>query len=228
MKRLFYFFIFIAIILCFLIVCELPFIKADMQYKKEMSQMETEIKEIPHVKEIYYIALKDFQPIFDLYIEMDDGVKIIFREVHYEGDVLMFKTLPRIGNFAFWTCHYNPVKKASSFYIFDIYDEFDSGLSEIGKSLFHRKNVIVILYNYRKILDKASTFHIASKEFLDYLKQGKEAEAFSIFDGAISKASWGIGCYEIKCMYKYTDDYKDTFFGSQAVWYEWFSRTNID
>lgn len=220
MRRLFSFFKFIAIIFSIIILFELPFIKDDIRYKKELSQICTEIMKVPHVEKIYYRALKDFSPIFDFYIEMDDGVKIIFRKVHYEGSSLIFEKLPRIGDFAFWTCHYDSVRKGSSFYIFDIYDEFEAGLPEVGKSLFHRKNVIVILDNYRKILDKASSFHIVSKEFLDYLKEGKEEEAFSILDFGVTKASWGTGCYEIKCMYEYSDEYRDTFFGRQAVWYE--------
>ena len=171
---------------------------------------------------LYEIILdsSDFDPIFDIYIEMEDDVKIIFTGVHYEGNVLLFKALPRIGDFAFWTCEYNIKTKVFSFYVFNIFDEFETGVPEIGKSVFYRKSVIAILNNYREIMDKVSTFHIASSLFLDYLKEGKDEKAFGAFDGFVKDNVWAIGYKEIRCMYKYNDLYKDTFFGKQARWEE--------
>ena len=222
LARFFYPLSFFFALLC--IICGIgtfPYIKAAIYSDKKKAQMCSEIMEIANVKKISrIIQTKDFDPIFDIYIEMEDDTKIIFTGVHYEGDVLLFKMLPRIGDFAFFICEYNTKAKGFSYYVFNIYDEFETGLPEIGKSVFNRKNVIEVLINYRKILDKVNTFHIASNLFLDYLSEGKDAEAFRVFDGVVNDNAWAVGYKEIRCMYKYSDVYKDTFFGNHARWEE--------
>ncbi len=211
--------VFVLLLCIMCVISSGPYVKAVIYSDKEEAQMCSEIMEVTHVKRIsWIIQTKEFDPVFDIYIEMKDGTKIIFTGVHYEGDVLIFKTLPRIGDFAFWTCEYNTKTKAFSNYVFDIYDEFETGLPEIGKSVFHRKSIIAILNNYRKILNKARSFHIANNLFLDYLKDGNDEEAFGVFDGSVRDNVWAVGYKEIRCMYKYSDVYKDTFFGEHARW----------
>ena len=215
-----------GIFMCvFLFVLGLPstvsFVKADVYCRKKTKQMCSEIMKVPHVKRISCMdQKKDFAPVFDLYIEMDDGGKIIFRDVQYAGNVLMFKTIPRIGDFAFWTCQYDTAKKSFYSFTFDIFEEFETGIPEIGESILHRKSVIAILRGYRELFDKVCTFHIADKAFLDCLKQGKNEEAFNAFNGIVRKANSGVDCKKIMCMYECKDEYKESFFGRQAVWKE--------
>ena len=179
--------------------------------------MISEISNIPHLKKISSIVqTKDFDPVFDFYIEMEGDVKIIFRNVCYDGTKLNFKTIPRFGNFCFIVCEYDSSKKQFVSYNFNIYNEFDDRLYKIGESPFCTNSVVDILNNYKQILYELNSFHTVGKNFLDCLKNKRNEEAFTVFDGKICDTITGYK--KIRCMYEYIDDYEETFFGAQTKW----------
>ena len=218
MKRIFIFVLSIVAVLSLIfLLAALPFIKDDAYCKAQKSKMISEIESVPNLEKIASInQTKDFSPIFDLYIEMKGGVKIIFRKVHYENETLFFDTIPRFGDYGFLSCEYDISRKHFTMFQFDIYDEYDYIAYKVGESPFCTKSVLDILKNYNYILAQLSTFHLAKKDFLDHLKNGNDEVALHAFDGNISNRL--IGYQEIRCMYKCSDEYAETFFGMQSQW----------
>lgn len=218
LKHILIFFFCTASILCAIfLLCTVPFIKASRHCESQKEKIISEISNIPKLREISYInQTKDFDPIFDLYIEMEGNLKIIFRKVHYENGILVFETIPRFGNFGFCTCEYDISEKKFSLFTFNMFDENDNRFYNIGESPFRTKNVFDILANCNRIIDELSTFYVAKKDFLDYLKAGRDEDAFNVYDG--EKRDKIIGYKEIRYVYKCSEEYEETFFGAQSQW----------
>ena len=203
----------------FILGFSIPFIKDGVFCDLEKKKMISELSKIPHIKKISrIIPTKDFSPVFDFYIEMEDDVKIIFRNVHYDGTKLDFKTISRFGNFCFIICDYDISKKQFVSYKFNIFNEFDDRFYKIGESPFCTNSVVDVLKNYKTILYELNLFHTVGKEFLDFLKNGRDEEAFAIYNGKIIETFSGYKT--IRCIYEYIDDYEETFFGAQSKWIE--------
>ncbi len=216
-KVLLYILCALAVFFAFFFICEIPFFNSARNCESKKKKMISEISENSHLKKISCIEqIKDFDPIFNLYLEMDGDVKIILKNVFYEGENLVFERIPRFGNFCFMSCEYDVLKKRFYSFDFDIYNEFDDVYYKIGESPFYTKNVLDILNNYDCILDELNSFQIVDEVFLDMLKEGRDEDAFNVFNG--KKTDTVLGRKKIRCMYIYLDKYEKTFFGSPVVW----------